>query len=198
MVSKLIVSNSGFEMKLSISLPLVSLINSTDKAMATRKQEKIKILFVCMGNICRSPAAEAIMKKIVQDAGYEERFLIDSAGILDYHEGEPADSRMKLCASLRGYKLTSLSRPVETGDFYKFDLIIGMDNTNIHDLKKKAPEAGLLSKIHQITEYSQKLLLYNHVPDPYCEGAEGFTRALDIIEDACGGLMNTIFASQDS
>ncbi|MDR3141921.1 MAG: low molecular weight phosphotyrosine protein phosphatase [Tannerellaceae bacterium] len=165
--------------------------------MAAKKQEKIKILFVCMGNICRSPAAEAIMKKIVQDAGYAERFFIDSAGILNYHEGEPADPRMKLCASLRGYKLTSLSRPVETGDFYNFDLIVGMDNTNIRDLKKRAPEPGLLARIRQMTEYSQELS-YDHVPDPYCGGAEGFTLALDIIEDACRGLMNAIFSSRDN
>ncbi|MDR1200073.1 MAG: low molecular weight phosphotyrosine protein phosphatase [Tannerellaceae bacterium] len=165
--------------------------------MAAKKQEKIKILFVCMGNICRSPAAEAVMKKIVQDAGYEDRFFIDSAGMLDYHEGEPADSRMKLCASLRGYKLTSLSRPVKTDDFYDFNLLIGMDDTNINDLKRKAPDAQSLAKIHQMTEYSQKRQ-YDHVPDPYCGGAEGFTLALDIIEDACRGLMDTIFSFQDN
>jgi protein-tyrosine phosphatase len=172
-------------------------MNLNDKTMAVKKQEKIKILFVCMGNICRSPAAEAIMKKMVQEAGYEDRFFIDSAGMLDYHEGEPADSRMKLCASLRGYKLMSLSRPVETDDFYNFDLLIGMDDTNIHDLKRRAPDAGSLTKIHQMTEYAQKLS-YTHVPDPYCGGAEGFTLVLDILEDACRGLMDTIFSSQDN
>jgi protein-tyrosine phosphatase len=168
-----------------------------DKTMAVKNQEKIKILFVCMGNICRSPAAEAIMKKIVKEAGYEDRFFIDSAGILGYHEGEPADSRMKLCASLRGYKLTSLSRPVETADFYNFDLLIGMDDTNIHNLKRKAPDAASLARIHKMTEYSQKQS-YTHVPDPYCGESEGFTRVVDILEDACQGLMDAIFSSQDN
>jgi protein-tyrosine phosphatase len=172
-------------------------MNFNDKTMATKKQEKIRILFVCMGNICRSPAAEAIMKKMVQEAGYEDRFFIDSAGMLDYHEGEPADSRMKLCASLRGYRLTSLSRPVETDDFYDFDLLIGMDDTNIHYLKKKAPDAGSLAKIHQMTEYAQKQS-HTYVPDPYSGGAEGFTLVIDILEDACRGLMDTIFSSQDN
>ncbi|MDR0750839.1 MAG: low molecular weight phosphotyrosine protein phosphatase [Tannerellaceae bacterium] len=161
------------------------------------KMDKVKILFVCMGNICRSPAAEAVMKKMAAEAGYADRFFIDSAGTLDYHEGEPADSRMKLCASLRGYRLTSLSRPVKADDFYTFDLIIGMDDTNIHDLRKRAPEPRLLDRIHQMTEYAQGLS-YSHVPDPYCGGAEGFTLALDIIEDACRGLMDAIFSSRDN
>jgi protein-tyrosine phosphatase len=150
-----------------------------------------------MGNICRSPAAEAVMKKMVQEAGYADRFLIDSAGTLDYHEGEPADSRMKLCASLRGYRLTSLSRPVKANDFYQFDWIVGMDDTNVRDLEKRAPEPGLRAKIHQLTEYAQRLT-YDHVPDPYCGGAEAFTLALDIIEDACRGLMDVIFSYRDS
>lgn len=160
-------------------------------------QEKIKILFVCLGNICRSPSAEAVMKKIVQDAGYENRFFIDSAGIAAYHKGELADSRMKLCADFRGYKLTSRSRPVETNDFYNFDLIIGMDDNNIRDLERKAPDAESLAKIHRMTEYAQKLS-YDHVPDPYYGGATGFTLVIDILEDACQGLINTIFSSQDN
>lgn len=165
--------------------------------MAVKEQGKIKILFVCLGNICRSPAAEAVMKRIVKDAGYEERFFIDSAGIAAYHKGEPADSRMKMCASLHGLKITSLSRPVKTDDFYDFDLIIGMDDNNISDLKRKAPDAESLSKIHRMTEYSRKLS-YDYVPDPYYGGADGFELVLDILQDACQGLMESIFSSQDN
>jgi protein-tyrosine phosphatase len=165
--------------------------------MVARKQEKMKILFVCLGNICRSPLAEAILKKMTRDAGYEDRFFIDSAGTAAYHRGDPADSRMKLCASFRGYKLTSLSRPVETNDFYTFDLLIGMDDENVRDLKRKAPDAASLARIHQMTEYAQNPS-YHCVPDPYYGDAADFTLALDILEDACRGLMHTIFSSPDN
>lgn len=92
------------------------------------KQEKIRILFVCLGNICRSPSAEAIMKKIVADAGLSDRIEIDSAGTMGYHEGELPDSRMRQHGARRGYTLDSRSRPVRMSDFYDFDYIIGMDD----------------------------------------------------------------------
>ena len=116
--------------------------------------KKYKILFVCLGNICRSPSAEAIMKKLVKDAGADSSFFIDSAGIIAYHEGEPADPRMKAHAIRRGYVLESISRPITGADFYTFDFIIGMDDRNIDDLKAKAPDLESLAKIHQMTEYA--------------------------------------------
>ena len=152
--------------------------------------KKYKILFVCLGNICRSPSAEAVMKKLVKDAGMEGRFLIDSAGIIGYHEGEPADPR----AIRRGYRLDSISRPVRTQDFYDFDLIIGMDNRNIDDLKEKAPDLVTEQKIHQMMEYSTNGL-YDYVPDPYYSGAEGFELVLDLLEDACRGLLARVISS---
>lgn len=151
--------------------------------------KKYKILFVCLGNICRSPSAEAVMKKRVHDAGMQLQIEIDSAGIIDYHEGEQADARMKAHAIRRGYKLESISRPVRSWDFQEFDLIIGMDNRNISDLKHLAPDLESLSKIHQITEFSQNKL-YDHIPDPYYSGAEGFELVLDLLEDACDGLLD--------
>ena len=91
------------------------------------KEEKIRLLFVCLGNICRSPSAEAVMKKLVKDAGLEARIEIDSAGITGYHEGDRADSRMRAHAARRGYSLDSISRPVRQWDFHDFDLIIGFE-----------------------------------------------------------------------
>ena len=127
------------------------------------KKEKYKILFVCLGNICRSPSAEAVMKKLIHDAGLDDRIKVDSAGIIGYHAGEKADPRMRSHAARRGYKLDSISRPVCTEDFFDFDLIIGMDHRNIDDLKRKAPDLESVEKIHQMTEYSQNKL-YDHVP----------------------------------
>ena len=159
--------------------------------------EKYKVLFVCLGNICRSPSAEAVMKKLVKDAGLEKSRFIDSAGIMGYHEGDPADQRMRAHAARRGYVLDSISRPVRTQDFYDFDLIVGMDDRNIDDLKRKAPDLESVAKIHQMTEYSRNKL-YDHVPDPYYGGASGFELVLDLLEDACGGLLETISSDPDN
>lgn len=151
-------------------------------------QEKIRLLFVCMGNICRSPSAEAVMKKIVEDAGLENRIEIDSAGTIGFHAGQPADSRMRSHAFQRGYKLESISRPVEADDFERFDYIIGMDDHNISELKRKAITLKDVRKIHKMTDFSQKKT-YNHIPDPYYGGASGFELVLDLLEDACQGLL---------
>ena len=159
--------------------------------MMDEKKGEYKILFVCLGNICRSPSAEAVMKKLVQDSGLDGRIKIDSACIIGYHAVEKADARMRSHAARRGYKLDSVSRPVCTEDFFDFDLIIGMDNRNIDDLKRKAPDLESVEKIHQMTEYSQNKL-YDHVPDPYYSGAEGFELVLDLLEDACAGLLDEL------
>lgn len=154
-------------------------------------QEKIRILFVCLGNICRSPSAEAVMKKVVEDAGLEKRIEIDSAGMIGYHAGKPADSRMRAHAVRRGYTLDSLSRPVVDDDFDRFDLIIGMDDQNISALKGKAPTYEAVQKIHRMTDFSINKT-YDHVPDPYYGGATGFELVLDLLEDACQGLLEHI------
>ena len=141
---------------------------------------KKKILFVCLGNICRSSTAEGVMLHLIKEAGLEKEFVIDSAGILAYHQGELPDSRM---------------RPVCTEDFYNFDLIIGMDDRNMDDLKEKAPSPAEWKKIHRMTEYCTRIPA-DHVPDPYYGGAEGFEYVLDILEDACAGLLTSL--TQDS
>lgn len=107
---------------------------------------KKKILFVCLGNICRSSTAEGVMLHLIKEAGLEKEFVIDSAGILAYHQGELPDSRMRAHAARRGYELVHRSRPVCTEDFYNFDLIIGMDDRNMDDLKEKAPSPAEWNK----------------------------------------------------
>ena len=152
---------------------------------------KTKILFVCLGNICRSPAAEAVMKKQIEDHRLSADFEIDSAGILSVHQGEKADSRMRQHATRRGYDVTSISRPVKIDDFDKFDLVIGMDDSNIDDLNDRALTAEHKSKIRQMTEYAQKYH-HTHIPDPYYGGAAGFELVLDLLEDACNGLLESL------
>jgi len=149
------------------------------------------ILFVCMGNICRSPAAEGIFKFKVQEQGLEDSFHIDSAGTYGYHEGELPDSRMRNHAMKRGYKLTSRSRPIEYNDFSKFDLIIGMDDNNISNLKRLAPDLETQQKIRKMTDFC-RFHPDHHVPDPYYGGASGFEHVLDLLEDACEGLLDTL------
>lgn len=152
---------------------------------------KKRVLFVCLGNICRSAAAEAVMKAVVARHDAADQFVIDSAGILSYHQGEPADSRMRYFASQRGYDVTSISRPVVSDDFDRFDMIIGMDDSNIDALKEKAYTEEHLTKIHKMTDFAIHSQA-DHVPDPYYGGHEGFERVMDLLEDTCEGLYQQI------
>ena len=154
-----------------------------------------KILFVCLGNICRSPAAEEIMRRLVADAGLDKEIVLDSAGLIDYHEGEPADGRMRIHAARRGYQITHLSRPVRYDDFFDFDLIVGMDDRNISRLKALAPGLDEERKVVRMTDYC-RLKVADHVPDPYYGGASGFENVFDILEDACAGLLDTLRESR--
>ncbi len=151
-----------------------------------------QVLFVCLGNICRSPSAEAVFNALIEKYGLSEEIKCDSAGIASYHEGEPADYRMKQFAQKRGFHLTSISRPVDPKtDFDRFDYIIGMDRQNIRDLKSMARNEKDLAKIHLMTDFSLTGQ-HNSVPDPYFGGAAGFELVLDILEDACEGLIQKI------
>lgn len=150
-----------------------------------------KILFVCLGNICRSSTAEGVMLHLLDEAGLQKDYEIDSAGILSYHQGELPDSRMRAHARRRGYDLVHRSRQVRPSDFDHFDLIIGMDDRNIQDLKELAPTVEDMKKIHRMTEYCTHHT-DDYVPDPYYGGAEGFEHVLDLLEDACAGLLNQL------
>ena len=151
----------------------------------------MKILFVCLGNICRSCSAEEVMRTLVKREGLEDRIELDSAGLLSCHKGELPDSRMRMHASRRGYQLTHRSRPVCTADFLEFDMLIGMDDRNIQDLKDRAPSPEAEKKIHRMAEFCQ-LKQVDYVPDPYYGGASGFENVLDILEDACQGLLDKV------
>ncbi|QZT38388.1 low molecular weight phosphotyrosine protein phosphatase [Halosquirtibacter xylanolyticus] len=150
------------------------------------------VLFICLGNICRSPTAEAIFKKYVSDEGLDDQFEIDSAGMIGNHEGSRADGRMRKHAEKRDFVLESLSRPFDKDvDFDRFDYIIAMDGSNISDLKSRARNEADLSKLHRMTDYCVGFD-YDTVPDPYYGGAEGFELVLDILEDSCKGLLDKI------
>jgi protein-tyrosine phosphatase len=147
-----------------------------------------KILFVCLGNICRSPSAEAVFKGLVEKKGESESYEIDSAGTSDYHEGQPADERMMRHAIKRNYKLASISRPfLPETDFDKFDMIVAMDQQNLNDLRFMVRNRNDLNKLSLMTDYCST---FDHkfVPDPYYGGANGFELVLDILEDASEGL----------
>ena len=154
-------------------------------------EKKYKILFVCLGNICRSPAAEGILKKMLQEAKMDQYIEVDSAGTYGGHAGELPDSRMRAHAARREYKLAHRSRQIEYDDFEKFDLILGMDDTNIRNLQQLAPDPDALLKIRRTTDFCQKLP-YDHIPDPYYSGSDGFELVLDILEDACNGLIDEL------
>ena len=150
---------------------------------------KHKVLFICHGNICRSPAAEGIFTHLVNQKKLQSEFIIDSAGLIGYHEGELPDSRMRQHAFERGYKLVSRSRPITMEDFDNFDLILAMDNDNMLRLRMIAPDC---TKIKMITTYCTKHPGANKVPDPYYGGAKGFEYVLDLLEDACENLLEQI------
>lgn len=147
-----------------------------------------KILFVCLGNICRSPAAEGIFKKMISTHGLSNQITCDSAGTSGYHAGAPADERMQHHAHLRGYKLESLSRPFKSPqDFEAFDLILTMDQSNYQNVIALDSERKFLHKVKPITDYC-RMHQIDHVPDPYYKGDDGFEQVLDILEDACDEL----------
>jgi len=151
-----------------------------------------QVLFVCLGNICRSPSAEAVFNAIVEEKGLSEELLCDSAGTAAYHAGDQADFRMKQFAQKRGYHLTRISRPVNPElDFDRFDYIIGMDKQNVRDLKAVARNENDRKKISLMTDYCSGKK-YDSVPDPYYGGAAGFELVLDILEDACDGLIRKL------
>ena len=143
------------------------------------KQKPHKILFVCLGNICRSPAAEAVMQQLVDRAGLHDNFVIDSAGTYGGHAGEPADRRMRQAASKRGYALTSRSRKITP------------DDSNYERVHRLAPSTEAAAKIYRMVAFCRRSDA-TYVPDPYYEGHEGFELVLDLLEDACEGLLEDL------
>jgi len=153
---------------------------------------KYSVLFVCLGNICRSPAAQGIMQHLVDERGLTDRFHIDSAGMGSWHAGDLPDKRMRVHARQRGYELTHRARRVQAGDFDDFDLIVGMDAENYDDLHSMAATIEQQDKVVMMGDYIRQFPNYDYVPDPYYEGSEGFELVLDLLEDACDNLLNRL------
>ena len=144
-----------------------------------------------MGNICRSPSAEAVMNAYIADAGLSDSIVCDSAGTIAIHAGEHADARMQQHANKRNYKLTSISRQLKSNDFDEFDYIIGMDDDNMRNMKPFMHNTKSAEKLSKMTDYCAKKNP-GIVPDPYYGGSAGFEQVLDILEDACEGLLKHI------
>ena len=152
-----------------------------------------KILFVCLGNICRSPAAEGIFKKKIKGRELENLFVVDSAGTGGWHVGNLADRRMREAALSRGIELTSRSRKIDHNDLYEFDHILVMDKDNLNAVKSliKDNTYPINSKIKLILSYSKKSQL-DEVPDPYYGGQNGFENVLDLLDDAIDELIDSL------
>lgn len=152
---------------------------------------KVKVLFICMGNICRSPTAEAVFRHYVEKEGFAGRIHIDSAGTHDYHVGDAPDARTQRAAKQRGYDMSQLrGRQVEAGDFKRFDYVLAMDEANLSILQRLRPRDAE-SHLGLFLEFAERHAEHE-VPDPYYGGPEGFERVLDLVEDAAHGLLQHI------
>ena len=156
---------------------------------------KIRVLCVGLGNICRSPAADGIMHRLVEERGGADRWFIDSAGTGGWHVGDLPDPRMRAHALRRGLTLDHICRQVRPSDFDDFDLIIGMDSGNLARLHEMAPSIDAERKILPMAAFFGDYSAFDHVPDPYYDGAQGFETVLDILEDATVNLYDTVTAN---
>lgn len=151
-----------------------------------------RVLFVCLGNICRSPAGEGVLREIVRENHDEQRWVIDSAGTGGWHVGELPDKRMRIHARQRGIELDHRCRKVQPSDFEEFDLIIPMDADNELNLRRMAPTMEAAAKIVPMAAFVDDSFHYDYVPDPYYEGAEGFELVLDLLENGCRNLYENL------
>jgi protein-tyrosine phosphatase len=150
---------------------------------------------VCLGNICRSPAADGIFADMVCRKGLEEFYYVDSAGTYGGHAGELPDGRMRRAAAGRGYDLMHRSRKVMSDDLESFDIVLAMDDSNYDNLFRLAPTIEARAKIHRMVEFARRHD-NKYVPDPYYEGPEGFELVLNLLEDTCEGLLNYLEAER--
>jgi protein-tyrosine phosphatase len=155
-----------------------------------------RILFVCMGNICRSPTAEGVMRRLVDDAGVDG-IELDSAGVGDWHAGHPPDARASEAARRRGVTLGGTARVVRPDDWERFDMLIAMDRENVGDLLAMAPDEDAAAKVRLLREFDPATAGAPDldVPDPYYGGDQGFETVLDMVEAACRGLIDELRAA---
>ena len=150
-----------------------------------------RLLFVCLGNICRSPTAEGVFLHLLAREGLDDQFVVDSAGTGGWHRGQPADARMRAAAARRGITLPSLARQIETDDLHRFDRILTMDHDNLAAVQALARGVEHRARIEPITAYCPELQI-KEVPDPYYGGSRGFEQVLDLLEQACAGLLDQL------
>jgi protein-tyrosine phosphatase len=158
----------------------------------------MRILFVCMGNICRSPTAEGVMRGLLRDAGLEGAVEIESAGTGGWHAGEPPDARATEAAGRRGIVLDGAARQVTRTDFEAFDLLVAMDRENLRELLALAPDEEAAEKVRLLREFDPASADAGDldVPDPYYGGERGFERVLDLVDAACRGLLAELRAAR--
>lgn len=154
----------------------------------------MKLLFVCLGNICRSPTAEGVMRKLVRERGLEAEIELDSAGTGGWHAGEPPDARASAAARAHGIELEGAARQVHEVDFEEFDLILAMDRSNLHALQRAAPDAQGQARVMLLREFDPSSAGSGDldVPDPYYGGVDGFERVLGLVQAACAGLLDHV------
>jgi len=158
---------------------------------------KTAVLFVCLGNICRSPLAEAVFRKQVREAGLEDRFDVDSAGTSSYHEGDGPDARTVRVARARGVEMTGRARQVRREDAERFDYIVAMDESNLRDVEQLVAAAGVHSpQVVRLREFDPEADGDLDVPDPYYGGPRGFEVVHDIVERSCAALLEHIVAER--
>jgi protein-tyrosine phosphatase len=159
-----------------------------DDAAMRPPREKCKVLFVCLGNICRSPAAEIIFRQQVAYEGAADDYLIDSAGTINHHQGSPPDPRMADALKRQGFKVSGRSRKILPDDLENFDLIITMDESNLADVRALDPSGNTHEKIHPFVSFCRE-----HddlrVPDPYYGGQRGFDHVIELLKDGCAGIL---------
>jgi protein-tyrosine phosphatase len=153
-----------------------------------------RVLFICMGNICRSPTAEGVMRRLVRDEGLEHQFEIDSAGTGSWHAGDSPDRRATAAAATRGITLEGAARQVRPRDFEHFDLLLAMDRENLRELRTFSPDGDVAGKARLLREFdpASSGAPDLDVPDPYYGGPDGFETALDQVEAACKGLLDAL------
>ena len=149
----------------------------------------LKVCFVCLGNICRSPTAEAVMRHLIAAQGLGDRIAIDSAGTGDWHVGEPRDRRSRSVGEARGIPLTGKAQQFTAADFARYDHVIAMDRANRDELRRMAPTAAERDKISLLRSYDPSAPPDADVPDPYFGGPRGFEDVFDICERGCKGLL---------